>query len=100
MPKPIRICPFQKLDLRNCLGPQPDAFLHLLSRQAFTPKAADVRPVGGRMESSKKQEATYLPQACNHYLYLALAAIVSFRLNFASSKLSAAAFQMYAHPPS
>jgi len=37
MPEPIRICPFQKLDLRNCLGTEPYTLFHFLGSKAFTP---------------------------------------------------------------
>jgi hypothetical protein len=37
VPQPICFGPFQELDLCNCLGSQPDAFLHLFGSQAFAP---------------------------------------------------------------
>jgi len=37
MPQPISRRPLQKLNLSNSLGAQPNAFLHFVSRQIFTP---------------------------------------------------------------
>jgi hypothetical protein len=37
MPEMVRIRPFQKLNLRHDLGPNPGAFLHLIGGQSLAP---------------------------------------------------------------